>query len=114
MSDYIPIEKPGKSFTFSSSHGVGKDSSKGEKKEKRGWSFGVSPKPEEDLNRRNKYMKNLSNIKDEASGISNKYKDSVVKAWTFNSVRGDSKAPELNRYGDSLSKLKGRVDKNKK
>lgn len=117
MSDYFPIERPDKSFS-SSSRGVGMNYSasnkKGDKKEKKGWSFGVSAKSEEDSALKNRYMRNLSDVKDGASGINkNKYRNSVVKPWTFNSVRSDSNAPELNNYRDSLSKLKGNINKNK-
>jgi hypothetical protein len=111
---YFPIEKPGKSISFNSSRNMsehgGHNEGKGGKEEKRhGWSSEVSPKPEG--SDRSKYFDSLSNIKGKAMGISKNRSSGVVKAWSFNRVRSDSKSPELNKYGDSLSHLKGSINK---
>jgi hypothetical protein len=116
MEQLFPIEKPSKSGSIGAHRSEGgafehgkKEPEKGEKKERRfGWSLDVAPKPDEgdSAGNSNKYMRGLSNIKDKASGIDIRSRDSVVKPWDFNTVTSD---PSQKRYGNSLANLKNSI-----
>ncbi|MCK9393178.1 MAG: hypothetical protein WCX30_00610 [Candidatus Paceibacterota bacterium] len=117
MEQLLPIEKPGKSGSIGAhrteggafEHKESKKTNKEDKKERKfGWSLGVSEKPvvKNEGEDRSKYLGSLSKIKDKASGINTKYRDSVVKPWDFNAVRSD---PSQSQYGNALANLKNNV-----
>jgi hypothetical protein len=105
---YFPIEKPDKMINFGSGTSSKKDKENKDKKKR--WTFGVPEKPKE-APQENKYMRSLSGVKEKAMGVNTNKHGGVVKSWSFDSVRSDSGSPELKRYGDSLSKLKGNINK---
>ncbi|MDD4409912.1 MAG: hypothetical protein PHW52_04665 [Candidatus Pacebacteria bacterium] len=106
---YFPIEKPGKSISFNSMSSSSNQGDKNSNKDKKkGWSSTPS-KPDEG----NKYASSLSGIKGKVMGVDNNKQSGVIKPWSFSSSKVDSRSPELGRYGDSLSRLKGGINKKK-
>jgi hypothetical protein len=103
---YFPIEKPGKSISFNSSRSLGSSSKKkeGEKDKK--------SIPPSQGGQESKYYNSLSSIKRKASGNTSP-SGGIIKSWSFNRVRTDSGSPELRKYGESLSRLKGSINKKK-
>jgi len=104
---YFPIEKPGKSISFNSSRSLNSSSKKREgEKDKKGVASSQG-------GQESKYYNSLSSIKRKASGNNTRPSGGFIKSWSFNRVRTDSGSPELRKYGESLSRLKGSINKKK-